>query len=172
MYSLYTVIYEWWCLWYVVFFFRSLGFLVDNFLLMICLFSFQSVFVLSILFIYLFILKFSDVHKKFWNGDCSIFQRWSYNTYDAYCDWWPAGVFQEDRTNSVTIGVADEHIGLVVGRGGRNITEISQVLNNRFLNYYVILIMVWRGAHYFVQVSGARIKISDRGDFMSGTNDR
>lgn len=61
-----------------------------------------------------------------------------------------AGKFQnnkEDRTNSVTIGVADEHIGLVVGRGGRNITEISQV-------------------------SGARIKISDRGDFMSGTNDR
>ncbi|KAF2318452.1 hypothetical protein GH714_007836 [Hevea brasiliensis] len=53
----------------------------------------------------------------------------------------------EDRTNSVTIGIADEHIGLVVGRGGRNIMEISQV-------------------------SGARIKISDRGDFMSGTNDR
>ncbi|XP_065870909.1 protein BTR1 [Euphorbia lathyris] len=60
------------------------------------------------------------------------------------------GKFQnskEDRTNSVTIGVADEHIGLVVGRGGRNIMEISQV-------------------------SGARIKISDRGDFLSGTNDR
>ncbi|KDP45071.1 hypothetical protein JCGZ_01571 [Jatropha curcas] len=62
----------------------------------------------------------------------------------------PGGKFQnskEDRTNSVTIGIADEHIGLVVGRGGRNIMEISQV-------------------------SGARIKISDRGDFMSGTNDR
>ncbi|KAK9284057.1 hypothetical protein L1049_012317 [Liquidambar formosana] len=60
------------------------------------------------------------------------------------------GKFQnnkEDRSNSVTIGVADEHIGVVVGRGGRNIMEISQV-------------------------SGARIKISDRGDFMSGTNDR
>ncbi|CAN1747604.1 Protein BTR1 [Linum perenne] len=56
-------------------------------------------------------------------------------------------VLQEDRTNSVTIGVADEHIGLVVGRGGRNIMEISQT-------------------------SGAKIKISDRGDFMSGTNDR
>ncbi|RWR91958.1 protein BTR1 isoform X2 [Cinnamomum micranthum f. kanehirae] len=54
---------------------------------------------------------------------------------------------QEDRGNSVTIGVADEHIGAVVGRGGRNIMEISQV-------------------------SGARIKISDRGDFMSGTSDR
>ncbi|XP_031265225.1 protein BTR1-like isoform X1 [Pistacia vera] len=54
---------------------------------------------------------------------------------------------KEDRSNSVTIGVADEHIGLVVGRGGRNIMEISQV-------------------------SGARIKVSDRGDFMSGTTDR
>lgn len=39
----------------------------------------------------------------------------------------PSDVFQDDRTNSVTIGVADEHIGLVVGRGGRNIMEISQV---------------------------------------------
>ncbi|XP_015876680.2 protein BTR1 isoform X6 [Ziziphus jujuba] len=60
------------------------------------------------------------------------------------------GKFQntkEDRNNSVTIGVADGHIGLVVGRGGRNIMEISQA-------------------------SGARIKISDRGDFMSGTTDR
>lgn len=36
-------------------------------------------------------------------------------------------VFQEERSNSLTIGVADEHIGLVVGRGGRNIIEISQV---------------------------------------------
>ncbi|WOK94894.1 protein BTR1 [Canna indica] len=49
--------------------------------------------------------------------------------------------------STVTIGVADEHIGAIVGRGGRNIIEISQV-------------------------SGARIKISDRGDFMSGTSDR
>ncbi|PIA54949.1 hypothetical protein AQUCO_00901094v1 [Aquilegia coerulea] len=54
---------------------------------------------------------------------------------------------KEERGRSVTIGVADEHIGVVVGRGGRNIMEISQV-------------------------SGARIKISDRGDFMSGTSDR
>ncbi|XP_044508190.1 protein BTR1-like isoform X2 [Mangifera indica] len=54
---------------------------------------------------------------------------------------------KEDQSNSVTIGVADEHIGLVVGRGGRNIIEISQI-------------------------SGARIKVSDRGDFMSGTTDR
>ncbi|KAF4368033.1 hypothetical protein CsatB_011340 [Cannabis sativa] len=60
------------------------------------------------------------------------------------------GKFQnnkEDRSNSVTIGVSDEHIGFVVGRGGRNIMEISQA-------------------------SGARIKISDRGDFLSGTTDR
>ncbi|CAN6562304.1 unnamed protein product [Malus baccata var. baccata] len=59
------------------------------------------------------------------------------------------GKFQnaKDQSNSVTIGVADEHIGLVLGRGGRTITEISQG-------------------------SGAKIKISDRGDFMSGTTDR
>ncbi|KAG1362531.1 putative protein BTR1 [Cocos nucifera] len=53
----------------------------------------------------------------------------------------------EGRGNSLMIGVADEHIGAVVGRGGRNIMEISQV-------------------------SGARIKVSDRGDFISGTFDR
>ncbi|OIV90598.1 hypothetical protein TanjilG_01679 [Lupinus angustifolius] len=60
------------------------------------------------------------------------------------------GKFQsskEEQSNSVTIGVADEHIGLVVGRGGRNILDISQN-------------------------SGARIKISDRGDYISGTTDR
>ncbi|KAF5453393.1 hypothetical protein F2P56_028297 [Juglans regia] len=60
------------------------------------------------------------------------------------------GKFQsnkEDRSNSVTIGVADDHIGLVVGRGGRNVMEISQV-------------------------TGARIKISDRGDFVTGTTNR
>ncbi|KAL7148519.1 hypothetical protein ABFS83_06G183700 [Erythranthe nasuta] len=54
---------------------------------------------------------------------------------------------QEDRSSSITIGIADEHIGIVVGRGGRNIMELSQL-------------------------SGARIKISERGDFMSGTSDR
>ncbi|KAL3630091.1 hypothetical protein CASFOL_023075 [Castilleja foliolosa] len=54
---------------------------------------------------------------------------------------------QEDKSSSITIGIADEHIGLVVGRGGRNIMELSQL-------------------------SGARIKISDRGDFMTGTSDR
>eukprot|EP00262_Sarcandra_glabra_P017529 TRINITY_DN6028_c0_g1_i1.p1 TRINITY_DN6028_c0_g1~~TRINITY_DN6028_c0_g1_i1.p1 ORF type:complete len:348 (-),score=62.35 TRINITY_DN6028_c0_g1_i1:501-1505(-) len=59
----------------------------------------------------------------------------------------PSSGSHEDRDNSLTIGIADEHIGAVVGRGGRNIMEISQA-------------------------SGARIKISDRGDFMSGTSDR
>lgn len=54
---------------------------------------------------------------------------------------------KEDRSNSLTFGVADDLIGLVLGRGGRNIMEISQV-------------------------SGARIKISDRDDFFSGTRDR
>lgn len=34
---------------------------------------------------------------------------------------------QEGYGISVTIGVADEHIGAVVGRAGRNIIEISQV---------------------------------------------
>ncbi|KAK3159509.1 hypothetical protein QOZ80_2AG0150970 [Eleusine coracana subsp. coracana] len=52
-----------------------------------------------------------------------------------------------DGQESHTIGVADEHIGAVVGRAGRNITEI-------------------------IQASGARIKISDRGDFIAGTSDR
>ncbi|XP_039129341.1 protein BTR1-like [Dioscorea cayenensis subsp. rotundata] len=58
----------------------------------------------------------------------------------------PAGP-NEYQGDSVTIGIADEHIGVVVGRGGRNIMEITQG-------------------------SGARIKISDRGDFMPGTSDR
>ncbi|KAL6911278.1 hypothetical protein ACP4OV_000083 [Aristida adscensionis] len=52
-----------------------------------------------------------------------------------------------DAQDSLTMGVADEHIGAVVGRAGRNITEI-------------------------IQASGARIKISDRGDFIAGTSDR
>ncbi|KAF3632539.1 Protein BTR1 [Capsicum annuum] len=54
---------------------------------------------------------------------------------------------QEDRDNSITIGVADERVGLVLGRNGRSIMEISQL-------------------------SGARVKISDRGDFLPGTCDR
>jgi len=52
-----------------------------------------------------------------------------------------------EAQESLTIGIADEHIGAVVGRAGRNITEI-------------------------IQASGARIKISDRGDYISGTSDR
>ncbi|KAK4750257.1 hypothetical protein SAY87_027706 [Trapa incisa] len=56
-------------------------------------------------------------------------------------------VEKEDTINSTTMGIADDRIGLIVGRGGRNITEISQA-------------------------SGARIKISDRGDFIPGTSDR
>jgi RNA-binding protein Nova len=52
-----------------------------------------------------------------------------------------------EAQESHTIGVADEHIGAVVGRAGKNITEI-------------------------IQASGARIKISDRGDFIAGTSDR
>ena len=77
----------------------------------------------------------------------------SYPAYNAMSYGPPNGTggkFQnakEDWSNSVTIGVADEHIGLVLGRGGRTIAEISQG-------------------------SGAKIKISDRGDFMSGTTDR
>ncbi|CAN6476964.1 unnamed protein product [Victoria cruziana] len=63
----------------------------------------------------------------------------------------PSNVSREAQSSPsakpVTLGVADEHIGLVVGRGGRNITEI-------------------------MQASGARIKISDRGDFISGTSKR
>ncbi|KAK7391517.1 hypothetical protein VNO78_19933 [Psophocarpus tetragonolobus] len=74
----------------------------------------------------------------------------TYNTVNYRPNGAAGGKFQnskEERSNSLTMGVADEHIGLVVGRGGRNIMEISQV-------------------------SGARIKISDRGDYISGTTDR
>ncbi|KAK7277263.1 hypothetical protein RIF29_18414 [Crotalaria pallida] len=54
---------------------------------------------------------------------------------------------KEEQGNSLTIGVLDGHIGFVVGRGGRNLMEISQT-------------------------SGARVKISDRGDYISGTTER
>ncbi|CAN8257174.1 unnamed protein product [Cochlearia groenlandica] len=54
---------------------------------------------------------------------------------------------KEEASSTVTIGVADEHVGLVLGRGGRNVMEITQM-------------------------TGARVKISDRGDFMPGTTDR
>ncbi|PWA78664.1 K Homology domain-containing protein [Artemisia annua] len=54
---------------------------------------------------------------------------------------------KEDITKSVTLAIADEHVGIVVGRSGRNIAEITQI-------------------------SGARIQISGRGDFIHGTTDR
>jgi hypothetical protein len=40
----------------------------------------------------------------------------------------------------VTIGVADEYIGLVVGRGGRNIMEIIQV----FIQQMIHIILYYR----------------------------
>ncbi|CAH8339408.1 unnamed protein product [Eruca vesicaria subsp. sativa] len=54
---------------------------------------------------------------------------------------------KEDSYNSVTIGVSDEHIGVVIGHKGSHIMEISQS-------------------------SGARIKISGRGVFLPGTTNR
>lgn len=50
-------------------------------------------------------------------------------------------------TTSVTLAIPDEHVGAIVGRGGKIITEIQQN-------------------------SGTRIKISDRGDYMPGTTNR
>ncbi|KAF8397761.1 hypothetical protein HHK36_016683 [Tetracentron sinense] len=44
---------------------------------------------------------------------------------------------EEDRGNLVTIGVADEHIGVVLGRGGRNIMEISQACNSEMLSIWL-----------------------------------
>ncbi|GAA0172095.1 RNA metabolism protein [Lithospermum erythrorhizon] len=55
--------------------------------------------------------------------------------------------YKAERTSSVTFGVADELMGFVLGRGGRSLTEISQF-------------------------TGAKIKVSSRGDFMPGTFDR
>jgi RNA-binding protein Nova len=72
----------------------------------------------------------------------------------------------------VTIGVADEHIGLVVGRGGRNIMEISQVFIQQTIHIFFVLLPPLMHSTLFWQTSGARLKISDRGDFMSGTTDR
>jgi len=79
---------------------------------------------------------------------------------------------KDDITNSVTIGVADEHIGLVVGRGGRNIMEISQVFIQQMIHIFFVLLPPPMQSTLFWQTSGARLKISDRGDFMSGTTDR
>ncbi|EFJ30914.1 hypothetical protein SELMODRAFT_88821, partial [Selaginella moellendorffii] len=47
-------------------------------------------------------------------------------------------------TTSITLAVPDEHIGAIVGRGGKTLGEIQQA-------------------------SGVTIKISERGDFVSGT---
>lgn len=75
---------------------------------------------------------------------------------------------QEDRNNTVTIGVADEHVGLVLGRNGRSIMEISQVCKKLLF----CLVCIYAKSLLSLQLSGARIKISDRGDFLSGTSDR
>jgi len=56
-------------------------------------------------------------------------------------------VYQTGPQTTVMIAVPDEHVGAIVGRGGRTITEIQQA-------------------------SGANIKISERGDFVAGTRDR
>ncbi|XP_024528318.1 protein BTR1 [Selaginella moellendorffii] len=50
-------------------------------------------------------------------------------------------------TTSITLAVPDEHIGAIVGRGGKTLGEIQQA-------------------------SGVTIKISERGDFVSGTKNR
>lgn len=71
--------------------------------------------------------------------------------------------------NSVTIGVADEHVGLVLGRNGRSIIEISQVCEEVAI---FSLVCICTKSLLLLQLSGARIKISDRGDFLSGTSDR
>eukprot|EP00271_Cylindrocystis_brebissonii_P008787 TRINITY_DN23286_c0_g1_i1.p1 TRINITY_DN23286_c0_g1~~TRINITY_DN23286_c0_g1_i1.p1 ORF type:complete len:433 (-),score=94.43 TRINITY_DN23286_c0_g1_i1:546-1844(-) len=49
--------------------------------------------------------------------------------------------------SSITVAVPDEHVGAMVGKGGRTITEIQQV-------------------------TGVHIKLSDRGDYVEGTNHR
>jgi len=49
--------------------------------------------------------------------------------------------------HAITVAVPDEHVGAIVGRGGRTITEIQQMAR-------------------------VRIKISDRGDFVMGTTNR
>lgn len=52
-------------------------------------------------------------------------------------------VLQEDRNNSVTIGVADERIGLVLGRNGRSVMEISQV--SKEVAIFSLFLYVLRG---------------------------
>ncbi|KAI5084374.1 hypothetical protein GOP47_0000543 [Adiantum capillus-veneris] len=50
-------------------------------------------------------------------------------------------------STSITLSIPDEHVGAIVGRGGKIITEIQQS-------------------------SGTRIKISDRGDYVPSTTNR
>eukprot|EP00245_Coleochaete_scutata_P001343 TRINITY_DN11648_c0_g1_i1.p1 TRINITY_DN11648_c0_g1~~TRINITY_DN11648_c0_g1_i1.p1 ORF type:complete len:342 (-),score=57.17 TRINITY_DN11648_c0_g1_i1:557-1582(-) len=50
-------------------------------------------------------------------------------------------------TTTLTVAVPDEHIGAIVGKAGKSIAEIQQA-------------------------TGAKIKISDRGDFVPNTNNR
>lgn len=54
---------------------------------------------------------------------------------------------QTGPTTTVTVAVPDEHIGAVVGKGGKYISEMQQV-------------------------SGVRIKISERNDYVPGTRNR
>lgn len=56
-------------------------------------------------------------------------------------------VLPSGPSSSITISIPDEHVGAIVGRGGKIITEIQQS-------------------------TGARIKISDRGDYVPGTTNR
>jgi RNA-binding protein Nova len=57
------------------------------------------------------------------------------------------GSHRNDVSVSVMLALPDEHIGAVLGKSGRTISEIQVV-------------------------TGARIKISDRGDFLEGTKNR
>ncbi|KAM3364178.1 hypothetical protein ACQJBY_014481 [Aegilops geniculata] len=58
-----------------------------------------------------------------------------------------SSVNNSDEQESLTITVADKHVGAIVGRAGRTIKEIEQV-------------------------TGALIRISGKGDIIHGTNDR
>ncbi|KAH6554526.1 hypothetical protein KP509_1Z328100 [Ceratopteris richardii] len=60
----------------------------------------------------------------------------------------PFPVISSNTANtSIMIAIPDERIGVIVGRGGKTIYDIEQL-------------------------SGSRIRISDRGDFVPGTTDR
>jgi hypothetical protein len=59
----------------------------------------------------------------------------------------PGAPLATGPTTVVTVAVPDEHIGAVVGKGGKYISEMQQV-------------------------AGVRIKISDRTDYVPGTRNR